>query len=158
LRSTVPDVRLRLGLQAPTVEVPQDDGDRFRSFEGPRRTREPPRGRGPHSDEARCRTSGFMPPGRPRADGKRSRSTAPDVRLRLGLQVPAVEVPQDDGDRFRSLEGPRRTREPPRGRGPHSDEARCRTSGFMPRGRPRPIGNYWKTGNRTSGDGFRCLV
>jgi len=35
----------------------------------------------------------------------------------LGLQAPAVEVPQDDGDRFRSLEGPRRTREPPRGCG-----------------------------------------
>jgi len=76
--------------------------------------------------------------------GRLVRSTAFDVRLRLGLQAPAVEVPQDDGDRFRSFKGPRRTREPPRGCGPYSDEARCRTSGFMLRGRPRPMENDWK--------------
>jgi len=67
--------------------------------------------------------------------------------IRLGLQAPAGEVPQDDGDRFRSLEGPRRTREPPRGCGPHNDEAR---------GRPRPMGNYHEALPPTSGSGWAC--
>jgi len=136
LRRSAPDERLRWGLQAPAAEVPQDDGGRFRALEGRRRTREPPRRRGPHNDESPCRTCGFMPRGRPRPMGK---AQLPTSGIRLGLQAPAVEVPQDDGDRFRSFEGPLRTREPPRGRGPHNDEARCRTSGFMPRGRPRPM-------------------
>jgi len=78
--------------------------------------------------------------------------------IRLGLQAPAGEVPQDDEDRFRSLEGPRRTREPPRGCGPHNDEARCRTSGFTPRGRPRADGRRLGKGSPPRSSGSRGHV
>jgi len=80
-----------------------------------------------------------------RTSGCLLRSSIREVRLRLGLQAPAVEVPQDDGGRLRAVEGRRRRREPPRGRGTHNDETRCRPSGFMPRGRPRPMGNCLRT-------------
>ncbi len=45
----------------------------------------------------------------------RGRWKTPEESRRRGLPAPAAELPQDDEDRFRSLEGIRRTREPPRG-------------------------------------------
>jgi len=75
--------------------------------------------------------------------------------------TPAAEVPQDDGDRFRSFEGPRRTREPPRGRGPHNNDEAPYPPPASSRGLgPRPMGRPMTGRNREGFDlhrGFHPL-